>query len=330
MDTGMKQTLPTGSRRSPNFQRIALGDTGLRVPPLGIGTWAWGDRFFWGYGREGYAKEDLEASFAASLAAGVNLFDTAEIYGLGRSERILGSLVRQTRQPALIATKFFPYPWRLFPFQFRRAVRGSLHRLGAAKIDLYQIHWPYPPRSPATWVKALGETVQAGLVRAAGVSNYDLDQTRHARQLLAGAGVPLASNQVEFSLLQRAPERSGLLEFCQASGIAVIAYSPLGQGLLTGKYSAERPPSGVRGRRYGTEVLDRIQPLIALMREIGDRRGGKTAAQVALNWVICKGAIPIPGVKTLAQTEENLGALGWRLEAEEIAALDETSQETPA
>ena len=129
---------------------------------------------------------------------------------------------------------------------------------------------------------------------------------------------------MEYSLLQRGPERSGLLAACRDLGVTLIAYSPLGQGLLTGKYTAEHPPPGARRRR--ARRLDRIEPLIGLLRQIGEAHGGKTPAQVALNWAICKGTVPIPGAKNARQAGDNAGALGWRLADDEVAALDAASE----
>ncbi len=304
---------------------IPLGRTEVRVPPLGLGTWAWGDRLFWGYGRS-HTDADLEAAFQAALEAGLTFFDTAEVYGNGRSERLLGRFAgAREGTPLQVATKFFPYPWRWRPRALRRALQGSLRRLGMQQVALYQIHWPFPPRAIDVWVRALGEVVQEGLALAAGVSNYDLSQTKRAQAILEDMGIPLASNQVAYSLLQRQPERNGLLAYCQEQGITLIAYSPLGMGLLTGKYTPDHPPPGVRGRRYGRAYLERIQPLLGLLREIGQGHGNKSPAQVALNWVICKGALPIPGVKNPAQVEVNAGALGWRLTPDEVAALDAAS-----
>ncbi len=312
---------------SPLENPLPLGRTEVQIPPLGIGTWAWGDRLFWGYGRT-HTDADLEEAFHAALAQGVAFFDTAEIYGTGRSERLLGRFLAQLPAEAprpVLATKFFPYPWRWRPRALARALQGSLRRLGLAQVDLYQIHWPYPPRSIDVWVQALGQAVRAGLARAAGVSNYNLSQTKRAQAILADLDVPLASNQVEFSLLHRKPEYDGLLAYCREQGITLIAYSPLAMGLLTGKYTPDNPPPGVRGRRFSREYLARLQPLLGLMREIGQGHGNKTPAQVALNWVIAKGAVPIPGAKNAVQVEANAGALGWRLTDEEIAALDEAS-----
>ncbi len=300
--------------------QISLGPTDIRISPLGIGAWSWGDRFYWGYGRS-YSEDDIQAAFNAGLAANINLFDTAEVYGFGQSERLLGRFAQDAGQPVVIASKFMPLPWRLGRGNLAGALRSSLRRLGVERVDLYQMHWPFPPVAIETWMEAMADAVQEGLVRAVGVSNYNADQLRRAHAALAKRGVPLASNQVHYSLLHREPEHSGLLEACRERDVTLIAYSPLAQGLLTGKYSADNPPPGMRRRRAGRTRLVQIEPLIALLREIGQAHGGKTPGQVALNWTICQGAVPIPGAKNARQAEENAGALGWRLTEDEVAAL---------
>jgi aryl-alcohol dehydrogenase-like predicted oxidoreductase len=309
-------------------ERVPLGQTGVRITPLGIGAWAWGDRLYWGFGR-GYAESDVRTAYETSRAAGINFFDTAESYGRGRSERLLGEYVRgeDRREELAIATKFFPYPWRLAKGQLLQALRGSLERLGLEQVDLYQMHSPFPPVSIETWMEAMAAAVQAGLARAVGVSNYNAGQMRRAVAALDRHGLPLAANQVDYSLLNRRIEQNGVLALCRELGVTVIAYSPLAQGLLTGKYTPEHPPGGMRGARYRAEQLARIQPLIRLMREIGREHEGKSAAQVALNWTICKGTVPIPGAKNARQAGENAGALGWRLEDAEVEALDRASRE---
>ena len=305
---------------------VALGRTDIRVHPLGTGTWAWGDRLTWGYGRT-YTADDVEDAFHASLTAGVTLFDTAEIYGPHTSERLLGQFIAAHGAGAspLVATKYFPFPWRLGRGSVLRALRGSLRRLGLPQVDLYQIHWPSPLLPPETCADALADVVEAGLTRAVGVSNYSVAQMRRVHARLARRGVPLASNQVRYSLLHRAPESDGVLDACRELGVALIAYSPLAMGLLTGKYTPEHPPTGFRVRRYRGERLARIQPLLAELRTIGEAHDGKTPAEVALNWLICRGALPIPGAKTAQQAQDNAGALGWRLSPEAVARLDEAS-----
>jgi aryl-alcohol dehydrogenase-like predicted oxidoreductase len=287
---------------------------------MGLGAWSWGDRFLWHYG-QGYTNDDIEAAFRSSLGAGVNLVDTAEIYGSGLSERLLGEMIMNTKQPVLVATKFFPFPYRFTKNSVVNALRGSLERLGLERIDLYQLHWPRPLLPNNIYVEGLAMALRAGLTRAVGVSNYDVKQMQVAEYILSMHGIPLASNQVEFNLLERRVERSGLLDRCLETGVRLIAYSPLAKGMLTGKYNADNPPPGARGRKYSAFLKD-LPPLIALLDEIGKGHDGKTPAQVALNWVICKGGLPIPGAKTGKQAEQNVGAIGWRLTSEEIQALD--------
>lgn len=302
---------------------LPLGATGIRVSPLGIGAWAWGDRMFWGYGR-GYAVQDVRDAFETALAAGINFFDTAEVYAQGQSERMLGKYVREFKQPVVVATKFAPFPWRLGRGSLLRALRGSLKRLGLPKVDLYQIHWPVPTSSVQTWAGALADAVEAGLTRAVGVSNYTEEQMRTACSVLSQRGIPLATNQVEYSLLNRKVEKNGLLRACQDLNITLIAYSPLLQGVLSGKYTPRQPLTGFRGRKYSPAFLEKTAPLIRLLRDVGDALG-KTPAQVALNWTICKGTLPIPGAKNARQAQENAGALGWQLTDEDVARLEEMS-----
>ncbi len=296
----------------------------LHAVEMGVGTWQWGDRVVWNYGHN-YDEDAIRAAFNASLEQGVRLFDTAEVYGNGQSERILGTLIKETNQPVLVATKFMPFPWRLERKSLLRALKNSLDRLGLESVDLYQMHWPFPPISIEKWMSVMAEAVQQGWTRTVGVSNYSHTQMMRAYAALERRGLPLASNQVEYNLLNREIEKNGLLRRCQELGIRVIAYSPLAMGLLTGKYGPENPPPGLRGRKYAG-LLRRLKPLINLMTEIGREHESKSCAQVALNWCICKGTLPIPGAKNAEQALMNAGALGWRLSEEEIARLDSASE----
>jgi len=295
----------------------------LNKVEMGLGAWAWGDRIFWNYGH-GYTDADIEEAFQVTLDAGINLVDTAEVYGQGRSERLLGQFIKKVDKPVMVATKFFPYPWRLRKQAVLGALRHSLERLGLEKVDLYQIHQPFPPIPVETWAEGLAEAVKAGLARSVGVSNYTKNQMQRSYTVLAGSNIPLAANQVEYHLLDRTVEKNGLLDRCKELGVRLIAYSPLAKGVLTGKYTPENPPPGIRGRQYAA-VLKNIQPLIGLLTELGKEHGDKTPGQVALNWVICKGALPIPGAKTGKQAMQNAGAIGWRLTPEQVRALDEAS-----
>jgi aryl-alcohol dehydrogenase-like predicted oxidoreductase len=291
---------------------------------IGIGTWAWGDRLVWNYG-QGYTDQDIEEVFHLAIENGVRFFDTAEIYGQGKSELILGKLMKTTQTQITLASKFMPYPWRFRKESLRKALTASLKRLDLPKVQLYQIHWPLPPVPLRTWMESMLEAQQDGLIEAVGVSNYDLAQTLEAHRILSEGGSRLASNQLEYHLLERRIEKNGLMKQCNELGIKIIAYSPLAMGILSGKYTPENPPSGVRGSQYNREFLGKIQPLINAMKKTGLNHDGKTAAQVALNWVICKGALPIPGAKNANQLEQNVGASGWRLTEDEINMLDELS-----
>lgn len=312
---------------------VPLGKTELQVTSLGIGAWAWGDRTFWGFERD-FSLEDIQAAFQVCLEAGINFFDTAELYAQGRSETLLGeytrTLVPPVSAPLVIATKFLPLPWRLTKNSLLRALRGSLRRLGMEKVDLYQIHAPVPPIPIETWADALADAVQAGLVSAVGVSNFNEDHLRRAHLALTKRGVPLASNQIEYHLLNRKAEFSGLLAACRELEVSVIAYSPLAQGVLSGKYTAEKPPQGVRSRIYGSSYLEKVAPLLNVIRRISRDREGATPAQVAINWTICQGTIPIPGVKNARQAQENTRAASWRLNEAELAELDQASRKVLA
>ena len=292
----------------------------LHAIQMGLGAWQWGDRIIWGYGQT-HTDEDIREAFYASLKLGIRFIDTAEVYGSGYSERLLGRFLAETDQPILVATKFFPWPWRLAKGFIPRALKASLERMGVETVDLYQIHWPSPLLSPETQMDGMAECVKRGWARTVGVSNFGEKHMLRAYSTLARHGIPLASNQMHYSLLNREVEKDGTLARCQELGIRLIAYSPLEKGLLTGKYSSENPPSGVRGSQY-VELLKKIPSVIKLLKEIGQNYGGKTASQVSLNWLICKGALPIPGAKKVRQAEENAGGAGWQLTEEDVARLD--------
>lgn len=295
----------------------------LHAIEFGLGAWQWGDRLLWGYGQT-HNDEDIRNAFEVSLEAGIRFIDTAEVYGSGRSERLLGQLLKETEQPVLVATKFFPYPWRLRKKALLRALKGSLERIGIESVDLYQIHQPLPPVSIESWMEAMAEAVAEGLTRTIGVSNFNQTQMMRAYSELALKDIPLAANQVTYSLLNRDIEYNGLIGRCKELGVRVIAYSPIEKGLLSGKYTPENPPPGVRGRRYGS-MLPKLGALLKLMTEIGQEHGGKSKVQVALNWCIQKDTMPIPGAKNAEQSHENAGALGWNLTEEEVEKLDESS-----
>lgn len=295
----------------------------LHAIEMGLGAWQWGDRLIWQFGQT-HKDEDCRAAFQASLEAGIRFIDTAEVYGSGRSERLLGQFLKETEQPILIATKFFPMPWRLVPSTLPRALKNSLERLGVDSVDLYQVHWPSPLLKTEVMADGLAACVEQGMTRTVGLSNFGSNQMLAAYSALARRNIPLASNQLKYSLLDRAIEKNGLLARCQELGVRVIAYSPLEMGLLSGKYTPENPPKGTRARRYAG-LVKKIAPLLKVMTEIGQDHGGKSNSEVALNWCICKGAMPIPGAKNAGQATQNSGALGWRLTEAEVGRLEDAS-----
>lgn len=305
--------------------RVTLPGSTVAVPPMGVGTWAWGDKATWGMG--GYdddlTERSIREAWDASLEAGVVLFDTAEVYGGGESERIIGRLLKSepsARERVVIATKFMPMPQKLNVGRaLPSAARASCERMGIESIDLYQLHGPISLRSQDALAEALVAAQSEGLVKAVGVSNYSAKETRRIDEALRTRGARLATNQIELSLLRTAPERGGLLGTCQELGVVPLAYSPMGQGRLTGKYSAEHQPAGKRS--FSAHPWARVEGVVAELRRVADAHD-RTPGQVALAWCIAKGTVPIPGAKNRNQAEQNAGALGWSLTAEELAALD--------
>jgi aryl-alcohol dehydrogenase-like predicted oxidoreductase len=308
---------------------LRLPGSDVSISVMGLGTWAWGDRETWGMGGYdgGYDFATIRSAYQRSIDAGITLLDSAEMYGQGESERIIGRLLREdpaNRERIVVATKFIPYPWRIpLAGALMKSLRASLERLGLPFMHLYQIHGPISLRSARTMAAALAAPHRAGLIKAVGVSNYSESEMRAIHAALAQHGIALATNQVEYSLLRTMPESNGMLRACRDLGVTLLAYSPLAMGRLTGKYSAANPPQGKRN--FSDYPMAEIEPIVVELRRIGAAHG-KTPAQVALNWIICKGAVPIPGAKTAAQAEQNAGALGWRLGADDVAGLDRVAK----
>ena len=303
----------------PAPERIRLGSSELMVSPLGVGTNTWGFIL--------KANPALKDTFETALSLGINFFDTAEVYQFHGSELTLGQFLPAARgshsNSPVVETKIFPLPWRLSAKSLLPALRASLARLKMDDLDIYMIHFPLPPVSIEAWMDAFAGAVEQDLVRAVGVSNYNAEQMKRAYSALEKRGIRLAVNQVEYNLLKREPEQNGLLALCQSLGVTLIAYHPLASGLLTGKYTRESPPpSGRRSLEINRAAIVRVQPLVATLKQIGEAHAGKTPGQVAINWLMCKGALPIPGAKNLKQLQSNAGALGWRLAPSEVTSLD--------
>ncbi|MEO0758199.1 MAG: aldo/keto reductase [Cyanobacteria bacterium J06648_16] len=307
----------------------------LTLPQMGCGTWAWGNRLLWNY--DPSMDAGLQQVFNTCVANGVTLFDTGDSYGTGKlngqSERLLGQFSQAytgpNRENICLATKLAAYPWRLTAGMMVKAGQASIARMG--RVDLAQMHWPtanYAPWQEGALLDGLARLYEQGQVKGIGLSNYGPKRLQQVHKNFSSRGVPIVTLQVQYSLLSTYPVTTlNLKEICDDLGIRLIAYSPLGLGALTGKYRPkENLPSGIRGILF-RQLLPGIQVLIDCLKEIAQARD-KTMAQVALNWCICKGAIPIPGAKTVEQAQQNIGALGWSLSEAEVIELDRAADRT--
>jgi len=311
----------TGPMRHVND---SVTTSGKRISKIGLGTWQFGSRE-WGYGSD-YAGTDAALIVRRALELGITLFDSAEIYGMGRSERILGAALAAdpiAARDAYVATKIMPV-LPLAPVVEQRAV-ASAHRLGLRHLDLYQVHQPNPAIRDTATMPGMKALRAVGLVGDVGVSNYSLDRWRAADAALGG---PVLSNQVEYSLA-RPRHGAALLDFAAREKRIVIAWSPLGQGLLSGRYDATHRPAG-RVRSINTlflpENLARVTPLLDVLRDVAAGHGA-TPAQIALAWAIHHPqVVAIPGASGVAQVESNAAAAEIELTEGEYAALTAASE----
>lgn len=289
---------------------------GVKISSIGLGTWQFGSSE-WGYGSD-YSEREAGEIVRRALELGVNMIDTAEIYGFGRSERIVGEALRGRRQSAFLATKILPVlPIR--PVVVQR-LRGSLRRLGVESVDLYQLHQPNPVVPLSATMPAFAELMDQGLTRNAGVSNYSLARWQRAEEALSR---PVLSNQVKYNLVDRRPEAE-LLPWAQANGRLVIAYSPIAQGFLSGRYDENNPPPGkVRANStlFLPENLSRAKALVEVLRDIASAHDA-TPSQIALAWLVRRpNVVAIPGASSVGQMEANAAAAEIEITGEEDAAL---------
>ena len=338
---------------APRAGRVQAGSTD--ISSIGFGTWSWGNKVLWDY--DPSADEEIYRAYRALRDRGVSLFDTADSYGTlqlnGRAEILLGDFERRytvEREESLsagggasgeglfrnifaptyvppkqqVATKFAPYPWRVTRGSMVSAARASLKRLDQDKLAIAQLHWStanYQPFQERALWEGIADVYDEGLCEAVGVSNYGPVQLKKIADYLREREVPLASAQVQFSLMTY-KDSMDVKDACDESGCRLISYSPLCLGLLTGKYTLDNlPRQGNPRRQLFRELLPGAQPLLTTLEAVASD-AGKTQSQVAINWAMCKGGVPIPGVRNLAMAEENLGAIGWSLSDAAVEELD--------
>ena len=295
-----------------------LGQSGIKVSAIGLGTWQWGSRE-WGWGQQ-YGRTEVLTAFQKALELGINFIDTAEVYGGGKSEQLIGEAIKGHREEVIIATKVWPS--NLTSGRLIRAADRSARRLGIDTIDLYQIHWPNPMLSIRNTMNTMKKLVQLGKVRAVGVSNFNLGKMKAVQDALSP--IDLASNQVKYNLIDRKIE-ADLLPYAQRSHVTIIAHTPLARSLLTGKYTAQNKPTSLvqaATPRFSPRNLSRMSALQQTLSSIATAHN-KTIAQVALNWLISKeNVVAIPGTKTPENIANSAEAAGWRLSENENVAIE--------
>jgi aryl-alcohol dehydrogenase-like predicted oxidoreductase len=281
------------------YARRALGASGLTVSPLGVGTNKWAS------GKNDQAVFEV---FQAYLDDGINFFDTAELYAGGKSERLLGACLQRDARPSIIASKYMPVPLH----GFQKALEGSRARLGVPRIDLYYLHFPLTKIEAV--MDQMAQAVQAGTIGAVGVSNCNAAQMRRAAERLARYHIPLAANQVYYTLLHRQPEVNGVLDTCRELNVALVAYRPLASGQLVANMTPRR----------GGKANEALQ---STLQTIAQQRG-KSTSQVALNWLLQRDEhiIPIPGATSARHARDNAETLSWKLSEEEFRVIDRASE----
>lgn len=301
-----------------------LGTT--KIPQIAVGTWSWGTGLAGGnqiFGNH-LQETDLKPVFDRAVRAGFTLWDTAPVYGMGAAETILGNLAQHNGE-ILLSTKFMP-----MGLQSRHAMEKSLDkslsRLGTDHADLF---WVHTPKNVKKWTTELIPLMQEGKFRYAGVSNHNLAEIREADAILRRAGLQLAAVQNHYSLLYRAPEETGILDWCHGHNVVFFSYLVLEQGALTPRYTPEQPmPKHTRrGRAYPPMVLKRLTNLIALMEKIGKKHRAD-AAQIAIAWAIAKGTVPIVGITKPHHVISEARAVNIRLTDDEITLLEREADDT--
>ena len=318
---------------SKSIMKRRLGQTDIEITPIGLGVM----QFAGGAGVLGMmfpeiSQETMDGIIRTALDGGINWFDTAEMYGRGRSEQGLANGLRAAEKQddeVVVATKWFPM------FRTARNIPRTIHDrirfLDGYSIDLYMVHQPWGFSPPEAEMDAMADLVKAGKIRSVGVSNFNAEQMRRAHAALQKRGLPLAANQMQYSLLHRKIETNGVLAAAKELGITITAWSPLASGLLTGKF--HKDPEILNRTPFGRRMqlrreIERSRPLILALEEVASIHDA-TPAQIALNWLIHfqgEAVVAIPGASKVKQVEENAGVMNFRLTHEEMTKLDELSR----
>jgi aryl-alcohol dehydrogenase-like predicted oxidoreductase len=316
-----------------NVKKRSLGRTDLQVTPIGLGVMQFsGSGGVFGMVFPDLSQETMNAIVQAALDGGINWFDTAELYGRGHSERALSTALKAAGKAdgdVIVGTKWMPF--LRTAKNMKRTVHDRIHYLDGYSIDLYMVHQPWSFSSREAEMDTMADLVEAGLIHSVGVSNFNEEQMRRAHAALAKRGLPLAVNQVQYSLMHRKIETNGVLQAAKDLEVTIVAYSPLARGLLSGKFHkdesllAQRP----RGRRMMLRRdLERSRPLVETLEAIAASHQ-VTAAQVALNWLIHfqgETVVAIPGASKVRQAADSAGAMHFRLTQEELTLLDDKSR----
>ena len=290
---------------------------------IALGTWAWGGDAVFGSKTD---IENLKPVFDAAMKAGLNLWDTATVYGMGESEKILGQLAGQYKRGEVqISTKFTPQIAEIYENSVEKMAEASIERMGCDFIDIYWIH---NPMDVERWTPGLIPLLKSGKVKRVGVSNHNIAEIRRANEILGEAGFKVSAVQNHFSLLYRSSEKGGVLDYCKENGIEFWAYMVLEQGALSGKYNKENPlpAESDRGKKYNP-VLPQLEALTAEMTAIGQKYGA-SCSQIGIAWAIAKGALPIIGATKERHVVEAAEAARIQLTAEEVSALEALADAT--
>lgn len=295
---------------------------------IALGTWAWGSGAFGGNMVFGSKTdvENLKPVFDTAMKAGLCLWDTATVYGMGESERILGTLAKGVeRKNVQISTKFTPQIAEMYDNNVEKMADASIERMGCDYIDVYWIH---NPMDVERWTPGLIPLLKSGKVKRVGVSNHNIAEIRHANEILGEAGYKVSAVQNHFSLLYRSSEKGGVLDYCKENGIEFWAYMVLEQGALSGKYNKENPlpAESDRGKKYNP-VLPQLEALTNEMTAIGQKYGA-SCSQIGIAWAIAKGALPIIGATKERHVIEAAEAAKIKLVAEEVTRLEQLAEAT--